>query len=90
MEFIVVEAGPGPPVLLSRPCPEIHSKCLQLKTTEDSRPKEVVSVGEGTRRAGPLSSGWCVGPDLGCHSGDGSWLCVGVGRSGVGVVGNDT
>lgn len=90
MEFIVVEGGPGPPVLLSLPCPEIHSKCLHLKTTEDRRPKEAVSVGEGTRRAGPPSNGWCVGPDLGCRSGDGSWLCVGVGGNGVGMVGNDT
>lgn len=79
MEFIVIGAGPGPPILLSFPCPEIHCECLHLKTTEDRCPKEVVIVGDDMRGAGPLSSGWCVGTGVGCCSADGSWLGVGVG-----------
>ena len=61
-----IRAGTGPPVLLPVPCPEIHDKCLHLKSMEDRHPKRVVSVGEDARRGESSSSGWCVGAGRGC------------------------
>lgn len=68
----VIGAGSGLAVLTSPPYPEGRDKRLPLKSLEDRWPKQVVSVGKGTRRGWSCRQ-WVV---FGHRHG----ACVAVGR----------